>query len=168
LLVGLAVLGCGSAHAQGHWASQGDVIGNLGTLHVTATVDQVGTDYTYTYEVMATQIVAPVHTVSIGNPYHVEFTGADNWGASVDFTNPQYLRWMDSVIWVDGVQLNGETAYFTYTSKVEPMLVDVSILNGGHGATGTTLGMAPEPSLGFGLAGALFCALEVMRRRLRH
>jgi hypothetical protein len=122
---------------------------------------------TYLYEVVATDVVAPIHTVSVGNPYMVEFTDAQNWGAiQKPFTNPQYLPWMDSVLRVDGIQLSGETSYLEYVTTVEPMVVDMSVLNGGWSAHGTTLGMVPEPGLCFGLAGVFLRAFAVGRRRL--
>jgi hypothetical protein len=42
-----ALATCGGALAQGHWELETDVVGGLGTVHVTANVDESGGLYTY-------------------------------------------------------------------------------------------------------------------------
>lgn len=165
-LAALASVGAASAD----WFLESDLIGELGTIHVEALVtDDGGGWYTYLYDVTATDVVAPIHTVSVGNPEQVGFENAQNSGASVAFTDPFYQEFMTSVIWINGVLLPGETGRFSYESRFVPQEVDMSVLNAGHGADGVTLGMSaiPEPTAVPLVAGAALGWLGWFRFRGR-
>jgi len=100
----------------------------------------------YQYEVtpIALNVNVPfVNTFSVGNPSLCAYWGQwNNDGGLPPFQNAGGI-W--SVVWNNGTLVLNETVTFGYQSFLPPTFVPCSVLDGGGSASGTTLGMVPEP-----------------------
>jgi hypothetical protein len=117
-----------------------------------ATVTEFGGVYHYEYElafsdsylVNADQgIKAPLTTFSVGNLLDLEFVNAGNDGGLL---NPVHgVTSLNSVLWKNGTVPVGTTVKFWFDSPHPYQEVGVT-MQGGRVASGTTLGMVPEPT----------------------
>jgi hypothetical protein len=161
LAMGLAVLGGAAVSAD--WVMNSVLQGDLGRLdlHAVVTYEWETATYAYLYELTATDTVSPVHYLDLGNPYALYFWGAFNDGG---FADPTYQPYLTSMIWGEGDMQTGEVLLFGFASMFPPTEVSISALDRGQRSIGSTLGMVPEPALGF-VSAAVVGALSLWRRR---
>lgn len=153
LVLALAIVGLVMGAANADWVMDSVLSGGLGSLDLHTVVTFDGSMYTYTYDLTATQVNAPVHHFDVGNPNQLPFANAMNTGADQIFDDPTYQTWLTSVLWSYGEILPGNSATFSYTSEFGPMVGDVTAADTGLRAIGLTYVMVPEPTTigGFGL-----------------
>jgi hypothetical protein len=170
LLLALAI-GCvltGGAYAD--WVAEMNSVlsGGLGNLdlHTLVTVDKMTGTYTYTYDLTATDVIAPVHHFDVGNPNQLAFFNAQNTGADKPFEDPVYQNWLTSVLWSYGEIVPTGTATFSYQSYYGPMVGWATALDLGTRAIGETyVMMVPEPASAGSMALLLLGLAGVYRYR---
>ena len=161
-------IGClltGAAYAD--WVMDSVLQGDLGSLdlHTAVTFDSITGIYTYTYELTATNVIAPVHHFDVGNPNQLKFFDAQNVGATQPFDDPVYQSWLTSVLWSYGEIKPGGSATFSYQSYYPAEVGSVSAMDFGTRAIGETYVMVPEPITAGGFGLLLLGLVGAYRRR---
>jgi MYXO-CTERM domain-containing protein len=161
LILGAAVLLAVPLAAVGR-TMHSELTGDLGSLDLWAEVTfQRGVgSYFYSYELTAVGTNSAVHHIDLGNPNALYFWDAFNDGI---FADPVYQPYLTSMIWGEGDLAPGEAVRFGFYSDYPPAKVSISAFNRGQRSMGATLGMVPEPTLGF--AAVLGLGAIWLRRR---
>lgn len=163
LLLATAAL-CASAPAAA-LVYDSTLAGPLGSVAVRAEAAYSAGLWTYTYTADVSQLTRNTTGFSIGNLDRVLFSDAAN---DRNFTNPVFAG-TDSIMWTAGsVAPAAGPIVFTLQSTYSPATVNATLWGGAFPATGTTLGLLPEPS-GFAVLAiyGLGAASLFARRRAR-